>query len=33
MSSTSSSRQRYPPKYTEICVGNISSRTEPNTLL
>ncbi|CAF4631084.1 unnamed protein product [Rotaria magnacalcarata] len=33
MSSTSSNRQRYNPKFNEICIGNVSSNTEPNTLL
>ncbi|CAF1106945.1 unnamed protein product [Adineta steineri] len=33
MSSISSQRLRYSPKYTEICVGNISNHTEPFALL
>ncbi|CAF0800352.1 unnamed protein product [Rotaria sp. Silwood1] len=33
MSSISSNRQRYSPKYTEICIGNINNHTEPSSLL
>ncbi len=33
MSSTPSQRQRYNTKNSEICIGNINSNTEPNSLL
>ncbi|CAF1025606.1 unnamed protein product [Rotaria sordida] len=33
MSSISSNRHHYSPKYTEICIGNISNQTEPDRLL